>query len=166
MLNSLDGTHSVLASWRIRGRNSTDADEPMSTQMRRTTGTRDVQECTDDEQSVLLQQWLKLLRHLGYRSASSKAALAHTDLLPALQKSWKTVSLVPACVHEALLLISVLVSDSFDARHAVSTTGDPSILVILVRDFLRCVLCCLDQCLTVLSERPPCTVKDVFLVIE
>lgn len=86
-----------------------------------------------------LQTWLGLLRHLASHSASAKAAVAQTELLPAMQRSWTALSCSPAIMHDALLLVSTLVSDSFDGRHLVATTGQPPLLVILVRAFLRCV---------------------------
>lgn len=115
----------------------------MDLQMQRSNGAKHSCEVrADGEKTMLLHQWLKLLRHLAYRSASAKAAVSRTELLPALQRCWKNLLNVPTCLHEALLLVSVLVSDSFDARHALSSGGEPSLLVLFVRDFLRCALWC------------------------
>eukprot|EP00892_Ulva_mutabilis_P007022 jgi/Ulvmu1/4692/UM002_0423.1 len=96
--------------------------------------------CSDDgmeERTVPVNTWLGLLRHLASHSASAKAAVAQTDLLPAMQQSWKALCCSPANLHDSLLLVSTLVSDSFDGRHLVATTGQPPLLVMLVRDFLR-----------------------------
>ena len=93
----------------------------------------------DDEWPVALQTWLSLLRHLVYHSASAKSVVAQTQLLPALQQSWNVVSSSGTTLHEGLLLISTLVSDSFDGRHLFATTGQSPLLVTMVRAFLRYV---------------------------
>lgn len=103
--------------------------------------TRDLPEVNQNGQnSVSLQQWLKLLRHLVYNSSSGKAVVAQTEILPTLHRCWKVLTSVPASLNEALLFISVLVSDSFDARHVVASSGEPSLLLVLLTAFLRCGL--------------------------